>query len=303
MLNFNVAYQAYLLYLKVEKKYSSNTLISYQKDLEQFKTYLSEEQLSDLSIITNQDLNNYVTTLYEQSLSKTSIARKISSIKSFFKFLYIKDYLPQNIASLLKQPKKNQKLPEYLNQEEVNNLFLNMPTNTILEQRNKLMFIFLYFTGLRVSELINIKISNLYLSDNYLKVIGKGSKERIIPLNSELQKQIETYILVTRKEILDLNHSDYLFVNKQGNPITRQGFHKILKKACLQAGISKNVSPHTIRHSFATQLLNNGVDLRAVQVLLGHSDISTTQIYTHISKEYAKSEYEKAHPLANENKK
>lgn len=302
MLKYNIAYQAYMLYLKVEKKCSNNTLVSYQKDLEQFETYLNDEKIEDLSKISDQDLNFYVAKLYDQGLSKTSIARKISSIKSFFKFLYLKDYLPQNTASLLKQPKKNQKLPEYLTQEEVNKLFFSMPTNTLLEQRNKLMFVFLYFTGLRVSELITIKISNLYLNDHYLKVIGKGNKQRIIPLNNELEEQLEKYLLTTRKEILNLNHSDYLFVNAQGNPITRQGFHKILKNACLIAGITKNVSPHTIRHSFATQLLNNGIDLRAVQVLLGHSDISTTQIYTHVSKDYARSEYEKAHPLTNKKK-
>ncbi|MDF9866864.1 integrase/recombinase XerD [Bacilli bacterium PM5-3] len=293
------AIKNFMQFLKVEKKVSNNTIISYQKDLDNFLLYLDNKKINDLNIINNELLTNYVATLYDNNLSKSSIARKISCLKSFFKFLYVKDYLTENKAALLSLPKVTKKVPEYLDSNEIVNFLETFDEKTNLDKRNKVMVFLMYYTGTRVSELININVSQLFLNDKYLKIVGKGNKERIIPLNDAIVEVLENYLLQTRRDILDLNYSDYLFVNAKGDPITRQGFFKIVKKHCLKANITKNVSPHTLRHSFATHLLNNGVDLRSVQVLLGHSDISTTQIYTHVNSDYIKKSYKEAHPLYN----
>lgn len=293
----------YIRYLKVEKKFSDNTIISYKNDLNDFNCFLEDNNLDIIDSIKLNELNNYVANLFDKNLSKNSIARKISCIKSFYKFLYIKDYTNNNYATLLSLPRITKKIPDYLTNDEIINLINSFQDNTLLEARNKCMVLVMYFTGLRVSELINLKLSNLYINDQYIKISGKGSKERIIPLNSDILDVILEYINNIRKDIIKLNYSDYLFVNKNGNVISRQGFFKIIKKHVLKCGINKNVSPHTLRHSFATHLLNNGIDLRSVQVLLGHSSISTTQIYTHINNDYVKKSYNQSHPLNELNKK
>jgi len=294
------AIKNFIQYLKVEKKVSVNTITSYQRDLDDFKSYLIKEKIEDLSNIDNDLLVNYVATLYDKNLSKSSIARKISCLKSLFKFLYVKDFLTVNKAALLTLPKITKKVPEYLDNNEIINFLGTFDESTLLNKRNKVMVFLMYYTGTRVSELINIKLSQLFLNDKYLRIKGKGNKERVIPLNDMIIEVLEEYQANTRRDILDLNYSDYLFVNEKGNPITRQGFFKIIKKHCLIANINKNVSPHTLRHSFATHLLNNGVDLRSVQVLLGHSDISTTQIYTHVNNDYIKKSYKEARNLSKE---
>ena len=296
-INNEFALNNFIQYLKVEKKVSPNTIASYQRDLKTFMQYLNDNDYLDLNEINLEILTNYVATLYDDNLAKSSIARKISCLKSLFKFLYVKDFLSENKATLLSLPKITKKIPEYLDSEEIVTFLETFNEESLLNKRNKIMVFLMYYTGTRVSELINIKLSQLFLSDKYLRITGKGNKERIIPLNDGIVTILSEYLAKTRKEIIDLNYSDYLFINCQGKPITRQGFFKIIKKHCLIANIRKNVSPHTLRHSFATHLLNNGVDLRSVQVLLGHSDISTTQIYTHVNSDYIKKSYQEAHPL------
>lgn len=292
MLEVNKAIKLFIQYISIEKQLSPNTIASYQRDLNHFAQYFKSANLED---IDEYQLSIYVGTLYDANLTKASIARKISCLKSFFKFLYIKDYTDKNCAILLQLPKKQTKLPQYLTNEEII-LLLNTFKNTYLAKRNKTMFLTLYFTGMRVSELINLKLSDWFQHDNYLKVKGKGNKERIIPLNPELILVLEDYNENIRP-YLSKTTSDFLFINEKGNPITRQGFYKIIKTACNDALINKNISPHTLRHSFATHLLNNGIDLRTVQILLGHSDISTTQIYTHVNNDLIKNSYQKNHPL------
>lgn len=291
MNNLDNLYNSFIKYIKIEKNLSSNTIENYQRDLNDYYKYLKDNDLQDISETNHEIIVNYITTLFDKNYSKSSISRKISSLKSFYKFLYVKDYLNENKASLVILPKKERKIPEFLNKQEMNQFFLTFNDDSLLNTRNKIMVLFMYLTGLRVSELVNLKISQLYLNDKYIKIIGKGSKERIIPINDMLIVPLNDYIKKTRQEILDLNYSDYLFINKNGKPITRQGFFKIIKKHTSLASIYKNVSPHTIRHSFATHLINNGIDLRSVQILLGHSDISTTQIYTHINSDYIKKSY------------
>lgn len=290
-LEINTTIHNYLIYIKVEKNLASNTLENYERDLNDFSKYLDKEGINDFNNANHELLVNYISTLFDRNYSKSSISRKISTLKSFYKYLYVKEYLSDNRASLINLPKRNRKIPDFLTKDEIEQFFLTFNDDTLLNTRNKLMVLLLYFTGLRVSELVNLKISQLYLSDKYLKIKGKGSKERIIPLNNSIIEPINKYLNKTRRDILGLNYSDYLFVNKNGNPLTRQGFFKIIKKHTQLAMINKNVSPHTIRHSFATHLLNNGIDLRSVQILLGHSDISTTQIYTHINNDYIKRSY------------
>jgi integrase/recombinase XerD len=289
-------YKNFISYLKVEKKFSGNTIDSYQRDINDFITYLGHQKVTYIEDIDEKIVQEYVAHLASQTYTNSTLSRKISAIRSFGKYQYLKDYNPINIADYLSLPKVNKKLPDFLTNDEIISLLSSFHDKTLLDSRNKMMVHLMFYTGTRVSELINIKLSDLYLKDEYLKVLGKGSKERIIPLNKDIIVSLEYYLKQTRKEILDLNYSDYLFINKQGKPITRQGFHKIIKKHCLVSNIKKNISPHSLRHSFATHLLNNGIDLRSVQVLLGHSDISTTQIYTHVNNDYIKKSYEDYHP-------
>lgn len=281
----------FIKYIKIEKNLSNNTIESYKKDLNDFFIYINDLEINNIQETNHNILVDYITTLFDKNYSKSTISRKISTLKSFYKFLYIKDYTSENKASLITLPKKERKIPEYLNKEEINQFFLSFNDDNLINSRNKIMVLFMYLTGLRVSELVNLKISQLYLNDKYIRIIGKGSKERFIPINDLLIEPLNQYLKITRQNILEFNYSDYLFINKNGKPITRQGFFKIIKKHALLAMINKNISPHTIRHSFATHLINNGVDLRSVQILLGHSDISTTQIYTHINNDYIKKSY------------
>lgn len=281
----------FIKYIKIEKNLSNNTIESYKKDLNDFFIYINDLEINNIQETNHNILVDYITTLFDKNYSKSTISRKISTLKSFYKFLYIKDYTSENKASLITLPKKERKIPEYLNKEEINQFFLSFNDDNLINSRNKIMVLFMYLTGLRVSELVNLKISQLYLNDKYIRIIGKGSKERFIPINDLLIEPLNQYLKITRLNILEFNYSDYLFINKNGKPITRQGFFKIIKKQALLAMINKNISPHTIRHSFATHLINNGVDLRSVQILLGHSDISTTQIYTHINNDYIKKSY------------
>ena len=299
MLNSNKAYvDNFITYLKIEKKLSLNTINSYTRDLDDYLVFIAHENITDIIAINEEVLNQYIATLFDKGLAKSSVARHISCLKSFYKYLYLKDYTPTNIAGLLKQPRKDKIIPHYLTQEEIIALFNTFSKDTLVNQRNQMMLLLLYYTGLRVSELINLKLANIYTFDQYLKIAGKGNKERIIPINADIIDYLNHYIATTRKELLQLNSSNYLFIIKGGKPMTRQAFFKIIKKHCLLANIKKNVSPHTIRHSFATQLLNNGVDLKSLQVLLGHNSIATTQIYTHVQSSEIKNKYEMIHPLA-----
>lgn len=289
------AIKMFMTYLKVEKKYSTNTLESYSRDIIYYKNYLLNNMLN-YELITKQDINYYICILYDKDYALSTISRKISTIKSFYNYLYKKDKIDTNLSILFTLPKSNKKIPEYLTNEELSCIISSFNLDKLLDYRNYVMTLLMFYSGIRVSELINVYISNVYLSDCYMKIVTKGDKERFIPLNNDISNILEYYLYHVRNLILKDNYSDYLFVNRKGESITRQGFYKIIKTHSLKSGIIKNISPHTLRHTFATTLLNNGTNLRTVQILLGHSDISTTQIYTHTTNKIIKKSYDIAHP-------
>jgi len=279
---------SYLDYLKYERKLSNNTISSYSDNLNQFKKYFENKNILTL---TESDIKSFIRSLDKTEKTK---AHYLTVLNSFYNFLCNENKIKINPCENIKQPKLPKKLPNYLTIEEVDKL-LDVRLDNPLAYRNKAMLELLYSTGIRISELINLKLNNIDFTDELIRVMGKGSKERIIPLGEEAIKYLKMYINQYRNLILKTKTSDDLFINNFGNKITRQGFFKIIKKECAIHGIEKNVSPHTLRHSFATHMLNNGADLRIIQELLGHSDISTTQIYTHISKDKIKQDYE-LHP-------
>ena len=279
----------YLDYLKYERKLSDNTILSYENDLKDLYIFFDEK----ITSVNYQDLVKYINTLSE--LNPRSIAHHITVINSFYSFLVLNEYIKVNPAENISIPKLPKKLPNYLTIDEINKL-LDIELVDCYSYRNKAMFETLYATGLRISELVNLRFSNIDLNNNIIRVMGKGSKERMVPLNDSATKYLTIYINEYRNEILRLTQSDYLFISNAKKPITRQGFFKIVKKECKRAGINKDVSPHVLRHSFATHLLANGADLRVIQELLGHSNIVTTEIYTHVVNEKIKKDYDETHP-------
>lgn len=283
--------EKYIDYLKYEKKLSENTINSYKNDLDCFKDFFKK----DITKINLDDMNKYLDHLNKENKKATTVAHNITVINSFYSFLINENIIATNPCTNIISPKLAKKLPNYLTEEEVDKL-LNIPLKTAYDYRNKAMLELLYATGIRVSELINLKFVNLELQDDFIRVMGKGSKERIIPMSNISKKYLIEYIEIYRKTLLKSKDSEYLFINNQGNVISRVGFFKIIKKLCLENNISKNVSPHILRHSFATHLLAHGADLRVIQELLGHSDISTTQIYAHLINDKLKKDYEEFHP-------
>ena len=283
--------EKYIDYLKYEKKLSENTINSYKNDLDCFKDFFKK----DLTKINLDDMHKYLDHLNKENKKATTVAHNITVINSFYSFLINENIIATNPCTNIISPKLAKKLPNYLTEEEVDKL-LNIPLKTAYDYRNKAMLELLYATGIRVSELINLKFVNLELQDDFIRVMGKGSKERIIPMSNISKKYLIEYIEIYRKTLLKSKDSEYLFINYQGNVISRVGFFKIIKKLCLENNISKNVSPHILRHSFATHLLAHGADLRVIQELLGHSDISTTQIYAHLINDKLKKDYEEFHP-------
>lgn len=291
-MNNEVLITKYIDYLKYEKKLSLNTISSYSDDLNIFILSINNK---DLLKIDTKEIQIFLEKEYEKS-SRTK-AHYITVLNNFYDFLIKENITKTNPLANIKLPKIEKKLPDYLTVEEVNKL-LDFPLNNAYDFRNKAMLELLYATGIRVSELINLRISDIDFTNDYIRIIGKGSKERIVPFNDISKKYLILYINDYRPILLKRKTNEFLFINNLSNQISRQGFFKILKEICFKQGINKNVSPHTLRHSFATHLLNNGADLRIIQELLGHSDLSTTQIYTEVLNEKLKKDYESSHPRA-----
>jgi integrase/recombinase XerD len=240
-------------------------------------------------------MKDYMGTL-KQTLSARSCARNLSSLKMFFRFLVSDGKIKNSPVRLLEAAKLSQRLPGILSRQEVESLLSQPNGSNPLGQRDKALMEILYATGLRVSELVNLKLSNVNLEAGYVRMMGKGSKERIVPMGSKALEVLKAYLSEGRPRLLKGRSSSYLFLNLRGNPLTRQGFWKVIKKYGRSAGIKKEITPHKLRHSFATHLLEGGADLRSVQIMLGHVDISTTQIYTHITRERLKQVHERYHP-------
>ncbi len=285
----------YIEYLKYAKKLSENTLISYAKELDVFESYFSKKNLLELR---EDDIKKFLENLDNLELTSNTRSHYLTVINSFYHFCLKEDYITKNPCENILLPKVNKKLPEVLTYEETDRL-LNIPLNTPYDFRTKAMLELMYGSGLRVSELINLKFNNIDFKNDSIRILGKGSKERIVPINETSKKYLSLYMDKYRPLLIKKGkNTDNIFLNNRGLVITRQGFFKILKSLCQKASIKKNISPHTLRHSFATHLLQNGADLRIIQELLGHSDIATTQIYTHLSSEHTHDEYLNTHPRA-----
>lgn len=280
----------FLLYLELDLNYSDNTINSYSNDLNKIALFFDKKSLLNLGV---KDLERYLNTLSE--LAPATVSHNISSLKTFYNYFLKLDKIKYNPCDSIKQPKMGRHLPEYLTQDEIESL-LDIEVDSPFSARNKALLELMYATGLRISETINLEFKNLDLENCIIRVMGKGSKERIVPINDYAIKALESYIQEYRPSLIKEEVNNYLFLNNHGKMLTRQGVFKMLKIECLKKGIKKNISPHTIRHTFATHLLENGADLRIIQELLGHSDISTTQIYTHISNETLHREYNEYFP-------
>lgn len=281
----------FIEYLIIEKKYSKNTVSSYERDLKKFSNKLNNKKINE---ITRKDIQNYLKDLNKDH-NPRSTSRNISTLKSFYKYLKINKIVKVNPMDQINNPKTKKTLPKVLSEEEINDL-LDIELKTNFDYRNKAMLELMYSSGLRVSELINLNVNDIDLENDTVKIFGKGSKERIIPLNDFAKEALREYIMVHRKELFKHGENNYLFLNNHGNKMTRQGFFKILKKITQEKNIKTDFSPHTLRHSFATHLLKYGADLRSIQELLGHSDISSTQIYTHVTNEKLENDYKEYHP-------
>lgn len=279
-------------YLLIDKKYSDNTIKAYINDLNIFINYLDNKHLK-YNNLTKDNIRDYIK--YISNKSDRTVAHNISTLRSFYKYLLINNYITSNPLEYIVLPKLDKKLPKVLSIEEVDKL-LDIKLTDNYSYRNKAMLELMYATGLRVSELVNLKVSDISLDQCLVRTMGKGSKERIIPFGDIALEYLEIYINQYRDTFFKKQISDYLFLNNHGKQMTRQGFFKILQKETKFKGINKEFSPHTLRHSFATHLLSGGADLRSIQEMLGHSNLSTTQIYTHISREELKENYSKTHP-------
>ncbi|WP_094603289.1 Tyrosine recombinase XerD [Sporomusa silvacetica DSM 10669] len=288
----------FINYLAVERGLAQNTLESYGRDLRQYQTFLQNSQLDFLRNSNRDTILSYLNNLQVKGRAVSTISRNLAAIKSFYQYLVRERHLEKDPAVNLESPKLEKKLPKILSIAEVEELLKQPNTIQPTGLRDKAMLELLYATGIRVSELINLNISDVNLDMGYIKCYGKGAKERIVPLGSIAAKCVQEYINKGRPKLVRTYEESSLFVNHHGNRLTRQGFWKIIKKYALEANITKDITPHTLRHSFATHLLENGADLRSVQEMLGHADISTTQIYTHVTKNHLKEVYDKTHPRA-----
>ena len=284
-------------YLRNDKKASDNTLNSYLRDIRQLAVYLEEETDHDLLTADEADLDGYIRTLRDAGKSVSTVSRSIASIKCLYTHLVIKQILKHNPALKLVPDKATQKLPEILTSEEIDKLLAQPECIDAKGYRDKAMLELLYATGIRVTELIDLNISDVNLSSAVIRCVSKG-KERVIPMYQAAVKALDDYLLLVRPQMIADQDEQALFVNVSGDRMSRQGFWKIIKYYTKKAKINKDITPHTLRHSFAAHLLENGADIRAIQEMLGHSDISSTQVYTNLVKAQLKDVYQKSHPRA-----
>jgi len=282
-------------YIRFEKLLLANTVNSYTRDLKKFKSFLEESNITNYTELKKEQVLDFLKFLHIDQ-SESSIARILSTLRSFYKFLVREEICRKNSWVQVSNPKKPIKMLEVLSIDEVERFLDSIPSSTKLELRDKAMFELIYSCGLRVSELINLRLQDIDFDEELIRFIGKGDKERITPVGRNGLLYLKKYIRTSRYKIEQEHKSDYVFLNKYGNKITRQGFWKILKKYARRINLDKNIYPHIFRHSFATHMIQKGADLKTVQELLGHSSISTTEIYTSLNKSYIKKAYFKYHP-------
>ena len=286
--------EEYLKYLKYQKNYSQETINSYEEDLVEFLEFLSKENL-ELLKVSYDDVRFFLMELDKKNNKATTISRKLSSLRGFYKFLMNRDYINNNPFILIKTPRKEKKLPRFFYYNELEEMFDSIDISTPLGQRNRLILEVLYASGVRVSELVNIKLKDI--NDEEVKVLGKGNKERITRIGDYAREILDLYLSDGYK-ILNKENSEYLFLNNNGKKLTTRGIRYILDEIIKNTNVKKNISPHMLRHSFATHLLNEGCDILSVQELLGHESLTATAIYTHVSTDRLKDVYFKTHPRA-----
>lgn len=293
-----VAICSFLSYLRVEKALSQNTIDAYRRDLEKFSAFATERGLEKAPQVKRADVVDFLASLYLRKLDARSVARHLVSLRQFFRFLLSEELISEDPVVTVESPKFRKSLPQFLSVEEVDRLLAQPDVSSALGLRDKAMIELLYSAGLRVSELCNLAVDDLHVDAGSLRCIGKGNKERLVPVGKRALAVLQLYIKKARPEILGEHTSKYLFIIRKGNKLDRIAFWKNLALYGRKAGLRKALTPHMLRHSFATHLLDRGADLRSVQMMLGHSDISTTQIYTHVVEERLKQVYKAHHPRA-----
>ena len=283
-------------YLRVERSLTNNTVDAYIRDVNKLSKYSINNNLS-IKLIIRENIQDFISCLNDEKISARTQARLISSVKSFFKFLIMEDYIINDPCQLIQNPKIGLKLPDVLSIAEIDLIVSNIDNSSKHGQRNTTIIETLYSCGIRVSELINLKISNIKFLEKYIKITGKGNKERLTPISQKCLKLLSIYINEIRiHQIIKNGNDDIVFLNNRGSQLSREMIFTIVKKLTEKSGIKKNVSPHTFRHSFATHLIEGGADLRAVQEMLGHENITTTEIYTHLDNDYLRSNLMQFHP-------
>ncbi|WKA57371.1 tyrosine recombinase XerC [Planococcus shenhongbingii] len=290
--------KSFMTYIQLEKNYSEHTVHHYEKDLEDFFLFLEKEKVPEIQDVEYLHARNYVTELYDAQLSRTTISRKISAIRSFFKYGNREYGLSEAAFRSLYHPKKEERLPQFFYEEEMEVLFASVKGEDNLSIRNTALLELLYATGMRVSECVSIRMQDLDRQIQIVKVMGKGRKERYIPYGQFAHDALEHYIDEVRPRLMKKQEHMGLFVNSRGEPLTDRGIRHILSECMKKASVNSSIYPHMIRHTFATHLLNNGADMRTVQELLGHSHLRSTQVYTHVTKEHLKKTYLNSHPRA-----
>ena len=297
-MNWKRALKEYRNYLVLEKALSNNSVEAYLRDVKKLSSFCTEnKEITDCTKVSITILREFIIHLHECKSSSKSQARILSGIKSFYHYLYIENVIDANPCDKIDRPRIERKLPDTLSPDEINDIINSVDLSNPHGERNRTILETLYSCGLRVSELINLKCSKLFLEDGFLIVIGKGNKERAVPLNKILIKYLKNYIrLIRSHQDIATGHEDYVFLNNRGKQLTRMMIFTIVKKYTEKSGIKKNISPHTFRHSFATHLLQGGADLRAIQTMLGHESISTTEIYMHIDRDFIRQEIIQHHP-------
>ena len=300
ILNTKTSIEFYIKYLQIEKNYSKYTIAYYKQDIEEFFLFMNEQAIDGLKAVTYADARLYVTSLTERNLSKRSISRKISCLRSFYKFLMRENTVDENPFTMLSLPKKDQRLPRFMYEEEMDAIFSTIDHQSITGKRDLALLELLYATGMRVSECCSLELEDVDFSLMTVLAHGKGKKDRYIPFGEYAKKALQEYIDGPRKELIKKSTKShtFLFVNQRGNPLTPRGVRYILTNIIDKASVNKHLYPHMLRHSFATHLLNSGADIRSVQELLGHSSIQATQVYTHVSKERLREVYRNSHPRA-----
>lgn len=297
-MNWDIAIRDFTNYMKLERAMSHNTIAAYKRDLKKLRQNLEEEKPDPLKVQLS-DLQGLITSLAEEGISAKSQARLISALRTFYKYLLFEDLITIDPTEMLESPKVGRKLPDFLSKEEVFSIIESVDMSKDEGHRNRAIMETLYGCGLRVSELTNLRISDLFFKESIIRVTGKGDKERLVPINSLAQKHIDIYREEVRvHQTVARGHEDFVFLNRRGKQLTRAMIFHIVKALTVSAGIKKSVSPHTFRHSFATHLVEGGADLRAVQEMLGHESITTTEIYTHLDQSYLRQTLLDFHPRA-----